>query len=92
MVSREGDIIRPDKRPLVETLKLWRRDPVECVRDLIGNPTFRDCISYVPEEVYLDINGTTRVYDEMWSGEWWWKVQVSFDQRTHKPVLTHHVP
>jgi hypothetical protein len=91
MVYQEGDIIRPDEWSLVETLELWQCDPVKCVQDLIGNPTFQECISYVLEEVYLDINGITRVYDEMWSGQWWWKVQASFDQRTHKPP-THHVP
>lgn len=69
---------------MVEELELWRRDPVECVKDLISNPAFRDHMSYVPEEVYSDSEGNTRVYDEMWTGEWWWKTQVSvvnFDQR-----------
>jgi Plavaka transposase len=28
-------------------VELWRRDPVECVRELIGNPAFREVISYL---------------------------------------------
>jgi hypothetical protein len=25
-----------------EILHLWKRDPVECIRELIGNPAFRE--------------------------------------------------
>ncbi|KAG1904900.1 uncharacterized protein F5891DRAFT_1126271 [Suillus fuscotomentosus] len=50
-------------------------DPVECVHDLIGNPTFKDYLSYVPEQVFADPQGTTWVYDEMWTGDWWWNMQ-----------------
>ncbi|KDQ54674.1 hypothetical protein JAAARDRAFT_135540 [Jaapia argillacea MUCL 33604] len=60
---------------MVETVELWKRDPVECVRELIGNPAFKEMISYVPERVFADKEGETRVYDEMWTGDWWWEVQ-----------------
>ena len=59
-----------------ETLELWRRDPVECVRELIGNPAFQNGMRYAPERVYADEDGKTRVYKEMWSGDWWWDMQV----------------
>lgn len=73
-----GDRKGPDgKTNMVEELELWRRDPVECVKDLMGNPAFRDHMSYVPEEVFADSEGTSRIYDKMWTGEWWWKMQVS---------------
>jgi hypothetical protein len=38
---------------------------------------FKDHISYVPEKAFSDENGDVRVYDEMWTGDWWWKIQVS---------------
>lgn len=60
-----------------EELELWLRDPVTCVRELIGNPAFDGTLAYAPEKVYLDCNGQTRRYDEMWTGDWWWKTQVS---------------
>lgn len=66
---------------LTERHELWRRDPVECVRELIGNPAFKEYIAYQPEKVYADPEGKTRVYDEMWTGDWWWNMQVS-------PVMT----
>lgn len=60
-----------------EILHLWKRNPVECIRELIGNPAFRDHMQYVPEKVYEDEDGNVRIFDEMWTGEWWWNLQVS---------------
>ena len=60
-----------------EVLHLWKRNPVECIRELIGNPAFREKMQYVPEKVYEDRDGNVRVFDEMWTGDWWWNLQVS---------------
>ena len=60
-----------------EALELWRRDSVECVSELIGNPTFKEYISYILEHVYTDDMGNIRIYDEMWTSDWWWETQVS---------------
>lgn len=60
-----------------EYVEVWRRDPVECVRELLGNPAFKDYISYIAEHVYLDKEGKVRVFDEMWTADWWWNTQVS---------------
>lgn len=59
-----------------ESLELWWRDPVDCVRELIGNPSFRDMMKYAPEWLYADKNGVTQIIDEMWTGSWWWELQV----------------
>ena len=61
---------------MVEHLELWFRDPVECVRELLSNPAFIDFISYGPEYVYSDSEGKERIFDEMWTGDWWWEMQV----------------
>ena len=60
-----------------EELELWMRDPVACIQELIGNPAFNGSMAYAPEKVYVDQEGRERRYDEMWSGDWWWKTQVS---------------
>ncbi|KAI5980843.1 hypothetical protein EDD15DRAFT_2185860, partial [Pisolithus albus] len=75
MIDVEGDIVAEDGTLKHERLELWRRDPVECVRELMGNPAFREVMSYVPERAYTDAKGENRIYDEMWTGEWWWDVQ-----------------
>jgi hypothetical protein len=59
-----------------EELELWMRDPVACIRELIGNPAFNGSVAYTPEKVYVDQEGQERQYDKMWSGDWWWKTQV----------------
>ncbi|KAF8550904.1 hypothetical protein OG21DRAFT_1418931, partial [Imleria badia] len=59
----------------VEELELWLRDPVACVKELIGNPAFQGNMAYAPEKVYADPEGQTRRFDEMWTGDWWWETQ-----------------
>lgn len=59
-----------------EILELWHRDPVECVRELLGNPAFRDSQHFVPEQHFRNRDGTNRQYDEMWTADWWWEIQV----------------
>jgi hypothetical protein len=76
-IDLAGDQVGEDGIKLVEDLELWRRDPVECVNELIGNPAFKEYISYIPERVYTDDTGRYRIYDEMWTGNWWWETQVS---------------
>ncbi|KAI0688819.1 hypothetical protein C8Q76DRAFT_772033 [Earliella scabrosa] len=58
-----------------EEVELWRRDPVECVRELMGNPAFRDLLRYAPEKLFTDAEGAEWLYDEMWTGDWWWNMQ-----------------
>ncbi|KAF8550905.1 hypothetical protein OG21DRAFT_1524817 [Imleria badia] len=59
----------------VEELELWLRDPVACVKELIGNPAFQGNMAYAPEKAYADPEGQTRRFDEMWTGDWWWETQ-----------------
>lgn len=60
-------------------VELWKRDPVECIKELMQNPRFKEHMRYAPERVYhTDANGKTeRGYDEMATADWWWAVQVS---------------
>ncbi len=61
---------------MFEEVELWHRDPVDCVRELVGNPVFRDAMRYSPEKLYEDAEGKSGIWNEMWTGEWWWKTQV----------------
>lgn len=72
-----GDRTDEDGKPMTEELELWRRDPVECVRELIANPTFKGHMAYAPERVFEDEEALCRILEEMWTGNWWWKTQVS---------------
>lgn len=61
---------------VTEVVELWRRDPIDCVKELFSNPAFKDKTSYKPRKVFTDESRTERVYGEMWEGEWWWTMQV----------------
>ena len=72
-----------------EYVEVWRRDPVDCVGGLMGNPAFKDYMSYIAERVYLDKRGEVRIFDEMWTADWWWNTQVSlFDLHILRIQLT----
>ncbi|KAI1782800.1 hypothetical protein LXA43DRAFT_1103400 [Ganoderma leucocontextum] len=73
IVEVTGDLPGPKGEPLTEEMDLWRRDPVACVADLIGNPAFRDFIVYEPVRVKRD---GQRYYSEMSTGDWWWNMQT----------------
>lgn len=75
-VKLTGDLNDGEGRPMEETLELWYRDPVECIRELIGNPMFQEVMRYAPERVFRDRQGRVRQIDEMWTADWWWKIQV----------------
>ena len=73
----KGDVMGKNGHHKKEILHLFRRDPVECIRELMGNPAFKDKIRYAPEKVFEDAEGRNRIFDEAWTGTWWWDMQVS---------------
>ncbi|TFK82348.1 hypothetical protein K466DRAFT_500481, partial [Polyporus arcularius HHB13444] len=73
IVSVTGNIVGPKGQKLTEELELWRRDPVDCVKELIGNPAFEPYTSYAPVRVK---KGGVRHYSEMNTCDWWWDKQV----------------
>jgi hypothetical protein len=79
MVKITGDKTDESGKPLTEEVELWLRDPLECIQHLVGNPAFKESISYVPERVYTDSIQESHRYDEMWTADWWWDVQVCTD-------------
>jgi hypothetical protein len=81
-IEVKGDLPDLEKDPTgmtmrTERLELWFRDPLACVEELIGNPALREGMKFAPERVYEDSEGQQQVIDEMWTGSWWWDVQVS---------------
>ena len=70
-----GDREGPNGEFLAEEHEIWRRNPVECVADLIrvGNSALKDFVVYEP--VRIKRNGQ-RYYGEMNTADWWWNTQV----------------
>ncbi|KAJ3547086.1 hypothetical protein NMY22_g1793 [Coprinellus aureogranulatus] len=83
-----GDKMAEGGKAMVEEVELWSRDPIECIRELLGNPAFKDSMRYAPEQVFEDEMGEVRVFDEMWTGEWWWDTQGKLPKgSTVAPVI-----
>lgn len=80
IVTITGNVENEDGMRMEENVEVWRRDPVECVKELMGNPAFKDHMSYIAEHVYLDKGGKVRIFDEMWTADWWWNTQVSISK------------
>ncbi|KAJ7186672.1 hypothetical protein C8R46DRAFT_1157897 [Mycena filopes] len=76
----KGDELDADSAPKVEIVNMWYQDPVECVRELLGNPAFDGNMGFVPCHVFRDVDddgeGKNREYSEMWTAEWWWEIQA----------------
>lgn len=45
---------------------------------LYGNPELAPFLAHVPEKRYTSSDKKTRIYSEMHTGKWWWKLQVGF--------------
>ena len=49
---------------------------MECIRSLYGDPEFTQDLVFTPERHYTTHERKSRVYNEMYTCEWWWAVQV----------------
>ncbi|KAG1897031.1 uncharacterized protein F5891DRAFT_1130082 [Suillus fuscotomentosus] len=70
-VKVQGNKTDEKGQTLHEEVEVWMRDPVECVKDLIGNPLFCDHMVYTPARAYRDPAGLHQVIDDMWTADWW---------------------
>ena len=72
----EGDVLNESGAPRTETVELWRRNPIESIQELIGNPEFKHYMKYAPYRLYMDESGTDQCWDKMATGSCWWDIQV----------------
>ncbi|KAI0054953.1 hypothetical protein BV25DRAFT_1816322 [Artomyces pyxidatus] len=70
-----------------EAFEFYYRDPLECIQALFGDPAFAPHLVFVPQRHYEDEDQTIRVYNDMWTGKWWWRTQVGSPSRTIIPVI-----
>lgn len=58
-------------------LHSFKRDIIQIIRDLIGDPKLQWEMEYAPQRHWTSIECLKRIYNEMWTGDWWWTLQVS---------------
>ncbi len=73
IITVTGKLKDLNGRTLTEELELWRRDPLECVAEILGNPALKKFLHYAPVKILRD---SVRYYSEMNTGDWWWELQV----------------
>lgn len=62
-----------------ETVTMYSRDILQCIRALYGNPEFAAQLIHKPERHYKRFGDQkTRIFHDMHTGSWWWEIQVSF--------------
>lgn len=64
---------RPDEEFVVRF-----RDPIEVIKSLWRDPSLVHDFVYRPSKVFMDSTKESQVFSEMWTGKWWWEVQVFF--------------
>ena len=62
----------------LEQYLLYHRDPVCAIQSLWGNPVLSKHLVYCPMRVYMSEERNIGIYNEMWTGNWWHLVQVSY--------------
>jgi hypothetical protein len=72
-----GNITGTNGKLLKEDVKIWVRDILDVIRELLGNVTYGKQLVFVPGRVYLNENGTEQRIDKMWTADWWNNIQVS---------------
>lgn len=76
-IAIPGDFYDQNGKPLTEVVDLWACNPVDRIADLLSNPSFRNHATYAPSRMYSSSDRSMRIYDEMWTGDWWWDTHVN---------------
>lgn len=76
VISVKGTQVDAEGNPRTEVLELWKRDPVECVREIMSNPALAASLQYEPQKIFSNLKCEEQIYNEAWTGEWWWDAQV----------------
>ncbi|KAJ7204113.1 hypothetical protein GGX14DRAFT_698863 [Mycena pura] len=86
-----GDMTDASDEKKSEIVEVWYRDPVDCVRELVGDPLLANQ-GYQPCHVFRAMDGDGNLlnqeYSEMWTANWWWETQEKLpDGATLCPII-----
>lgn len=59
-----------------EIVDFWYRSGLDVVQHLISNRRFQHNMRYGPEKHWTSEERLSRVFSEMWTAGWWWRIQV----------------
>ena len=73
----EGDIINETGCQMTEEGEFWKWDLLELIQELLENLEFKEEMQYKPMKLFLDSESGKHIYNEMWTGNWWFNKAVS---------------
>lgn len=59
-----------------ERLEFHYRDTLQCIQALYSDPAVVHDLVFSPVQLYTSAEQTSRIVNEMHTGDWWWSVQV----------------
>ena len=71
-----------------EKLEFYSRDALECIRSIYGDLQFAQDLVFAPERHYTSCERTSCLYNEMYTCDWWWTVQVRKLQLCLNEIVT----
>jgi hypothetical protein len=71
-------MVIPEYGELSKPTTLLYRDPITIIETLLSSPPLGKSMQFHPKKSWSDGSKTNRIYSEMWTGDWWWRTQVSF--------------
>jgi len=57
-------------------IEFWKRDRLQVLQDIVGDVRLAPHMKWAPER-HRNSKGE-RIYSELWTGNWWWEMQVYF--------------
>jgi hypothetical protein len=67
--------IMDGERPRVQYM--FVRPIIPLIREMLVNPAFKGRMKWAPERHYTSPDKKVRVHSNMWTTNWWWRMQVS---------------
>ncbi|KAG2097927.1 uncharacterized protein F5147DRAFT_747407 [Suillus discolor] len=67
---------------------IYHQNLIDAVKILLRNPAYTNNIVYRPKRVFTNASRDSRIYNEMWTGDWWNTIQFASDKTTYPVYLT----
>ncbi|KAI8977704.1 hypothetical protein BD414DRAFT_580162 [Trametes punicea] len=90
----EGTVLDGTGQRCTETLDLWARDPNEVVAELMGNPEYKEELTYEPVRKFkVSADSDTEpdieeIFDDIPSARWMWELQQKLPEgATIAPII-----
>jgi hypothetical protein len=79
--------IIPDSGTIKGEAILLYKDPIRAIQALLQKPSLGEHMEFAPRRSWADHDRNIRRYDEMSTGNWWWRTQVCRSMQVHVIIL-----